>query len=129
MALQRLAKTLCLLVFLLTECSLIVQSHLSIWTKSMFGSDPTNYDSDRAAQPLQDYTFAEWWWHGNLDKPPPPKEVFNLPANGKAEIEIASNKAFTSMGRQGLRPKPREAPIPWSIEGNGWGSKCRFLFV
>jgi hypothetical protein len=113
--------------FLVVRNDRIVKAHLSIWTKSMYGADPKNGNSNRAALPLQGYPFNQWWWHGNLDEPPPPGEVFNLPANGKADVEIAGNKAFTSMGK-GLRPNPREAPVPWSNTGNGWGSKYRSSF-
>jgi hypothetical protein len=60
------------------------------------------------------------WWHGNLDNPPAAGEVFKLPAGGRVDVEISSNKAHTSLGR-GLQANPRVAPEPWRNE-NGWGS-------
>ncbi|CAF0828144.1 unnamed protein product [Didymodactylos carnosus] len=108
--------------FILLECW-ITNAHLAIWTKSMFGQDRGNVNSNRAAQPLQDMRFDQWWWHGDMNDPPDEGEVFNLPANGKADLEISSNKAFTSLGtaRPGLKPNPRDSPNPWLNE-NGWGN-------
>ncbi|RPA95384.1 hypothetical protein L873DRAFT_1607582, partial [Choiromyces venosus 120613-1] len=97
------------------------KAHLSAWSKSMYGLDPTNINSDNASQPLQDYTFAQWWWHGNLDNPPAPGEVTKLPANGHIDVEISSNKAQTTLGRGFFDKDPRKAPEPWS-NGNGWGN-------
>ncbi|KAF8476807.1 hypothetical protein BDZ91DRAFT_804952 [Kalaharituber pfeilii] len=88
-------------------------AHLSIWHPAMFGSDPTNPNSDNASKPL--------WFHDNLDKPPAPDAVVELPAGGSVDLEISSNKAQTSMG-MGLLPNPREAPDPWTNTGNGWGN-------
>jgi hypothetical protein len=102
------------------------EGHLAVWTEAMFGSEPGHPNSNHAVEPLQDMTFNEWWWHGDLDKPPKDGVVFNLPANGQAEVEIADNKAWTSMG-QGLRKNPRQAPVPWTNEQNGWG--CKYHWV
>lgn len=97
-------------------------AHLSIWHPAMFGSDPTNPNSDNASQPLVDRDFKGWWFHDNLANPPTdPNAVVKLPAGGVVKLEISSNKAFTSMGR-GLLPNPETAPDPWTNTGNGWGS-------
>lgn len=62
------------------------------------------------------------WWHGNLDNPPAAGQSFALPANGKVDVMIASNKANTPLGRGFVDANPRVAPVPWLNE-NGWGSK------
>ncbi|KAL7272399.1 hypothetical protein RUND412_004794 [Rhizina undulata] len=95
-------------------------AHLSIWTTAMFGLDPTNKNTDNASQPLQDYPFSTWWWHGNLDNAPEDGAVFELPANGTVQVEISSNKGQTSLGF-GLKENPTEAPNPW-LNGNSWGN-------
>ncbi|KAH0614319.1 uncharacterized protein H6S33_006205 [Morchella sextelata] len=101
--------------------ALMSNAHLSVWMPSMYGLDPTNINSDNASQPLQGYTFEQWWWHGNLDNPPADNESFALPANGSVDVEISSNKAFTTLGRGFKDANPRMAPDPW-LNQNGWGN-------
>lgn len=109
-----------LFVALLFKWATNIYAHLAVFTPSMYGSEPDNINSNHAVQPLQEMTFKEWWWHGDLDKPPPKNAVLSLPARGKVDLEIAANKAFTSMGR-GLLPNPRQPPVPWLNE-NAWGN-------
>lgn len=99
-----------------------ISAHLSIWHPSIFGFLPDEVNTDQAAQPLQDYTFEEWWWHGVLDQPPEDGEIFELPANGQVDTAIASNKGNTPYGHGFADENPRQAPEPWENE-NGWGSK------
>lgn len=81
----------------------------------MYGQDRSNPNSNKAVQPLRDYTLKEWWWHGAMNDKPDKNAVFHLPAGGKADLEIADNKAFTSMGAHGMFPNPRKAPVPWYV--------------
>lgn len=85
-----------------------VNGHLSMWSTSMFGLDPTNINSDNASQPLQDYTFNQWWWHGALDLPPADGEVFELKPNSTVEVMISSNKGHTPLGHGWYDENPRE---------------------
>lgn len=55
--------------------------------------------SNHVVQPLRGLHFNQWWFHGDIDQPPPPNAVTSLPARGKIDVEISGNKAFTSMGR------------------------------
>lgn len=106
------ARSTALATVILVQCWTL-QAHLAVWTPAMYGQDRSNPNSNKAVQPLQGYTFKEWWWHGSMNDRPDKNAVFHLPAGGKADLEIADNKAFTSMGAHGLYPNPREAPVPW----------------
>jgi len=114
---------LCLLVFLFAG----VRSHMSIFVPSMWGSEPSNPNSNWAVQPLQELDFVDWWMHGprSLNDSPPAKAVTELPAGGIVDFQITGNKAFTDMGR-GLWCKPgatpRWIPDPWSNDMGGGSS-------
>jgi len=103
---------------------LAVQGHMSIYVPSMWGSEPTNINSNWAVQPLQNLDFTDWWWHGtkSVNDPPGPNNVTELVAGGTIDLEITGNKAFTTMGR-GLCCKagrtPRNIPDPWSNDLDG----------
>lgn len=45
------------LLFGLVMCA---QAHMSIYVPSMWGSEPTNINSNWAVQPLQNYDFVDW---------------------------------------------------------------------
>ncbi|CAM0140360.1 hypothetical protein VKS41_007010 [Umbelopsis sp. WA50703] len=115
------ARSAALLTIVLAQCWSL-QAHLAVWTKAMYGQDRSNPNSNKAVQPLRDYTLEEWWWHGAMDDKPDADQVFELPAGGSASMEIADNKAFTSMGAHGMYPNPRKAPVPWNNTDNGWGN-------
>jgi len=96
-------------------------AHCSLWHPSTFDCDRANGNSDANSQPLQDYTFSQWWWHGNLACPPAEGQTFKLPANGRAVVEISSNKAFTSTENGGYRGMNQpNTPVPWT--GNDWSN-------
>lgn len=65
------------------------------------------------------------WWHGNLNNPPAAGQSLALPANGKVDIAISSNKAQTPLGQGFKDVNPRVAPVPW-LNVNAWGSKLSF---
>ena len=66
---------------------------------SMYGFNVTeqtfSYDN-RPVAPLQDMTFEQWWFHGHLDFPPHPGDIFDVPAGKAATLELACNKGLTS---------------------------------
>jgi len=103
------------------------QAHMSIYVPSMWGSEPSNPNSNWAVQPLQGLDFNDWWMHGpkSVNDPPAKNAVTSLVAGGKLDLEITGNKAFTSMGR-GLWVKPgktpRDIPDPWSNDMGGGSS-------
>ncbi|EIW83669.1 hypothetical protein CONPUDRAFT_135444 [Coniophora puteana RWD-64-598 SS2] len=77
----------------------LVAGHASIWHPSMWGFNVTestfHYDN-RPVSPLQHYSFDQWWFHGHLDYPPHPQDVFELPAGQNVTTEITCDKAATS---------------------------------
>lgn len=93
-------------VTVVLKCALTTEAHLSLWTPSMYGSEPSNVNSNHVVQPLRGLPFNQWWFHGDIDQPPPPNAVTSLPARGKIDLEISGNMAFTSMGR-GVLANPR----------------------
>jgi len=104
-----------------------VNAHMSIYVTSMWGSEPDNINSNWMVNPLQDLDFNDWWMHGpkTLSDPPPADAITQLPAGGTIDFEIATNKAFTTMGR-GLWHHPgkssRVPPDPWENTGSEWPS-------
>ncbi|KAJ3899590.1 hypothetical protein F5879DRAFT_502159 [Lentinula edodes] len=87
-------------LFIFTTCLFQqVASHASLFHPSMWGFNVTEqtfpYDN-RPVAPLTNYTFDEWWFHGHLDFPPHPSDVFQLPAGGAATTEISCDKGATS---------------------------------
>jgi hypothetical protein len=102
-------------------------AHMSIYVPSMWGSEPTNQNSNWAVNPLEDLSFNDWWWHGgkSVNDPPPANAITQIPAGGTIDFEIGTNKAFTTMGR-GLWHSPgktsRVPPDPWANTGSEWPS-------
>jgi hypothetical protein len=100
---------------------------MSIYVPSMWGQERDNINSNLACQPLENYDFNDWWWHGqkSLNDPPTKGVVTSLPAGGTFDFETTGNKAYTTMGRGLCSPNhdgnPRDAPDPWD---NGWGGAC-----
>ncbi|KAI0648942.1 hypothetical protein C8Q79DRAFT_948006 [Trametes meyenii] len=119
-----------LAAFLLSLASALplASAHASIWHPSMYGFNVTDktfpYDN-RPVSPLIDYTFDQWWFHGHLDHPPNPGDIFELPAGKPATTEIACNKGATtwfnsSEGgdiRQGDSPCPNSDPSAYHTTG------------
>jgi len=102
-------------------------AHMSIYVRSMWGSEPNNGNSNWAVDPLQDLSFDDWWMHGprSRNDPPAANQITQIPAGGLMDLEVATNKAFTSMG-QGLWHSPgkssRVPPDPWANTGSEWPS-------
>ncbi|ETW82798.1 hypothetical protein HETIRDRAFT_382834, partial [Heterobasidion irregulare TC 32-1] len=65
----------------------------------MYGFNVTDktfpYDN-RPVAPLINMNFSQWWFHGHLDFPPHPGDVFALPAGKNVTTEIGCNKGATS---------------------------------
>ncbi|KAI0703781.1 hypothetical protein BC835DRAFT_1410509 [Cytidiella melzeri] len=68
--------------------------HPSMWG---FNATDQSYSYDnRPVAPLTNYTFDQWWFHGHLNMPPHPEDVFELPAGQPATTELACNKGATT---------------------------------
>ncbi|KAF7296931.1 hypothetical protein MIND_00924900 [Mycena indigotica] len=96
----------------LALCGLrLVSAHMAAWHPGMYclkGTTPGKDDSDTSeiVFPLFNLTKTDWWFHhyNGCDQFPPDKGVFlELPANGKFTVELAVNRAFTSLSYGGSR--------------------------
>ncbi|KXN82218.1 hypothetical protein AN958_02909 [Leucoagaricus sp. SymC.cos] len=86
----------------------LANAHLAAWHRGMYclnGSDG-NVDLNAAAPvtPLYQLPQSQWWFH-HINKcdefPPAPGDFLDLPAGGQFQVEIASNRAKTSLSYNG----------------------------
>ncbi|KZV83782.1 hypothetical protein EXIGLDRAFT_842694 [Exidia glandulosa HHB12029] len=93
------------------------------FTKGMFcQNDYGTADAPNAAAataPLWNLTWTDWFLHGKCrDNPPPDNEFLNVPANGAFTVEIASNRAWTTLSYNGGKasdwPDGKVHPDNWS---------------
>ncbi|KAJ3514775.1 hypothetical protein NLJ89_g2178 [Agrocybe chaxingu] len=86
-----------------------VSGHVAAWHKGMYclnGTTPGVDDgnTNAAVQPLYQLEESEWWFHhvNECDMFPPTKGDFlELPANGEFTVELAVNRAFTTLSYNG----------------------------
>ena len=87
----------------------------AIWHPSMWGFNVTDqtfsYDN-RPVAPLVNLTFDKWWFHGHLDYPPNPGDVFELPAGQTVTTEISCAKGATSYFNTSGGPDVRQGESP-----------------
>ncbi|KAG5645302.1 hypothetical protein DXG03_006491 [Asterophora parasitica] len=80
----------------------LVASHTAFFHPSMYGfnvtidTDPSLPFDNRPVAPLRDRNFSQWWFHGHLDFPPNPTDIFELPVGKPAIAELACRKNATS---------------------------------
>ncbi|TFK65698.1 hypothetical protein BDN72DRAFT_772988 [Pluteus cervinus] len=86
----------------------VAHGHLAAWHPSMYCAYGPTGQQDLNAQsivnPLYQLNFDQWWFHhvDNCDQFPPPDGTFlELPAGGSFTVEIASNRAKTSLSYNG----------------------------
>ncbi|THH19240.1 hypothetical protein EW146_g1868 [Bondarzewia mesenterica] len=113
----------------------VVSGHASIWHPSMYGFNVTDksfpYDN-RPVSPLMNMPFDQWWFHGHLDFPPNPGDIFELPAGQNVTTEIGCNKGATSFFasseggdiRNGDDPCPGSPPSEYHTTGIGDVKGC-----
>ncbi|KAJ6530987.1 hypothetical protein DFH09DRAFT_1044729 [Mycena vulgaris] len=99
---------LCVLVLCFSG---LTRAHFAAWHKGMYclnGTTP-GYDDDNTndiVQPLWNLTKADWWFHhynGCDEFPPDDGDFLELPANGNFTVELAVNRAFTTLSFGGAR--------------------------
>ncbi|KAJ7671653.1 hypothetical protein DFH06DRAFT_1280029 [Mycena polygramma] len=86
-------------------------AHVAAWHPGMYclngnGTTPANdsWNTDETVNPLYKMTKQDWWFHhyDACDEFPPADGVFlELPANGEFTVELATNRAFTSLSYNG----------------------------
>ncbi|KDQ19064.1 hypothetical protein BOTBODRAFT_171020 [Botryobasidium botryosum FD-172 SS1] len=89
----------------------LARAHIFAWHKAMYCLNGTtagqdNANTNDAVNPLYDLPKSEWWFHATngCNKFPPPAGVFlDLPAGGSFTVEMAENRAFTSLSYGGSK--------------------------
>lgn len=85
--------------------------HVAAWNKGMYCLNGTtvgepNEDNALPANPLWQLRREDWWMH-HVDKcdefPPAAGDFLELPSGGSFVIELANNRAFTSLSYGGSR--------------------------
>ncbi|KAH8925420.1 hypothetical protein BT69DRAFT_1348752 [Atractiella rhizophila] len=87
------------------------QAHVAPWGSGMFckngiaGEDSNNANSIVSPiEPINQLEFSTWWMHhlnGCDEYPPPEGEYLEIPANGSFTVEMAVNRAFTTLSYGG----------------------------
>ncbi|KDR69809.1 hypothetical protein GALMADRAFT_145206 [Galerina marginata CBS 339.88] len=87
-----------------------VNAHIAAWHKGMYCLNGTtgtdNQNTNDAVQPLYQFNKSDWWFHHyNLcdQFPPAPGDFLDLPANGQFTVELATNRAFTTLSNNGTK--------------------------
>ncbi|KAJ7048201.1 hypothetical protein C8F01DRAFT_1193750 [Mycena amicta] len=89
----------------------LAAAHMAAWHHGMYclnGTTPGNDDQDTSdiVLPLFNLTKDDWWFHhfnGCDEFPPDDGDFLELPANGEFTVEIAVNRAFTTLSYGGVR--------------------------
>ncbi|KAF9256181.1 hypothetical protein L218DRAFT_975456 [Marasmius fiardii PR-910] len=110
----------------------LVNAHVAAWAKGMYclnGTRPGVDDQDNNApvQPLFELSKSDWWMQGItkcVNFPPPAGTFLNLPANGEFTVELATNRAFTTLGWGGTRLTKFAGPINVPEDQFGKSGQC-----
>jgi hypothetical protein len=117
-------------LFLSLAMATLATAHTAAFAPGMYcrgGADPTKDDQNTnlVVNPLYNLTKDEWWFQRDrgCDKVPPKVgEFLELPANGNVTVELAHNRAMTSLSYKGAMasdwPDGKQHPEDW----NGWNS-------
>ncbi|KAJ7306921.1 hypothetical protein DFH08DRAFT_901384 [Mycena albidolilacea] len=89
----------------------LATAHFAAWHKGMYCLNGTTVgyddnDTNSIVNPLFNLTKEDWWFHhynGCDDLPPDDGDFLELPANGNFTVEIAVNRAFTTLSYDGVR--------------------------
>jgi hypothetical protein len=110
------------------------QAHTVGWAKGMYclggnvaGQDDPN--TNTAVNPLYNLSFQDFWFQhdrGCDQVPPTDGDILELPAGGQVTLELAHNRAQTSLSYNGQNagewPDGKAHPEDWN--GNGVGDGC-----
>ncbi|KAF8959239.1 hypothetical protein BDZ97DRAFT_1402066 [Flammula alnicola] len=88
-----------------------VNAHVAAWHKGMYCINGTtagveDEDTNSAVQPLFQLNKTDWWMHhfnGCDQFPPASGDFLELPSNGNFTVELAVNRAFTTLSYNGTR--------------------------
>ncbi|KAF2267182.1 hypothetical protein CC78DRAFT_92548 [Lojkania enalia] len=106
-------------------------AHIAAWAPGMYcrgGSDPNidNQNTNDAVNPLYNLTKEDWWFQHDRGcdiVPPRAGEFLEVPANGNFTVELAHNRASTTLSYDGrfvtAWPDGGDHPENW----NGWNTE------
>lgn len=106
------------------------QAHTVAWTKGMYCSggpdlSTVNLNTNTAVWPLWNLTKQEWWFQherGCDTAPPMDGEILELPAGGRFTVELAHNRAQTTLSYDGqyasVWPDGKDHPEDWAGPGS-----------
>jgi hypothetical protein len=109
--------------------SAMAQAHVAAWAKGMYCLSGTSGNDDQntnnAVGPLYMLDKSDWWFQHDrgCDKFPPAQGDFlELPANGNFTVELAHNRAQTTLSYDGQYtgewPDSKDHPTDWKGPGN-----------
>lgn len=110
--------------------SAVAQAHVVAWVKGMYclgGPDLStdNANTNTAVGPLYNLTHEEWWFqhHRGCDAATPADgDILQLPAGGTFTVELAHNRAQTTLSYDGKYtsewPDGKEHPEDWAGPGS-----------
>jgi hypothetical protein len=108
----------------------VAQAHTAAFARGMYcqgGPNPgqDNPNTNDAVVPLFGLTKSQWWFQhdrGCDGAPPPPGVFLELPAGGSFTVELAHNRAQTTMSYDGQYasqwPDGNQHPEDWKGPGN-----------
>ncbi|CAI7630450.1 unnamed protein product [Penicillium crustosum] len=106
------------------------QAHTVAWTKGMYCSggpdlSTVNLNTNTAVGPLYNLTKQDWWFQHErgCDKAPPMDgDILELPAGGRFTVELAHNRAQTTLSYDGqyasVWPDGKDHPEDWTGPGS-----------
>ncbi|KAF2873919.1 hypothetical protein BDV95DRAFT_489724 [Massariosphaeria phaeospora] len=106
-----------------------ISAHTAAWAPGMYCRDgamgETNANTNLVTNPLHDLEKEDWWFQHDRGcdiVPPPVDEFLEVPANGNFTVELAHNRAFTTLSYEGKQvsdwPDGKTHPEDW----NGWAT-------
>ncbi|KAL1979653.1 hypothetical protein VTN96DRAFT_5398 [Rasamsonia emersonii] len=114
----------------LLALSSVAHAHVAAWAYGMYclgGPDPSVDDpnTNTAVNPLYNLTQTDWWFQhdrGCDAVPPADGQILELPAGGNFTVELAHNRAQTTLSYNGQYtsewPDGKQHPEDWSGPGN-----------
>ncbi|KAF8172110.1 hypothetical protein BJ912DRAFT_1047362 [Pholiota molesta] len=86
----------------------VASAHIGAWHKGMYclngNSAGTDLNSYAIVSPLYQLPFSQWWMHASNNcnqYPPADGDYLDIPAGGSFQIELASNRAKTTLSYGG----------------------------
>jgi hypothetical protein len=113
----------------------MASAHTAAWADGMYcrgGANPSVNDANTnlAVNPLYNLNQEDWWFQHERGcdlAPPPPGEYLELPANRDFTVELAHNRAFTTLSYDGQQTTAwtdgEDHPDDWN-SWEGPGSEC-----